>query len=131
MSRRSHDSDPSFLFELRIPGQYKGDPDIYIRAWDRPPPEDNRTGHSYLDCELRQGGRVIFKRGDTWCGVNQWTSTDGPEARALCLSLFGDWRVESTDPVTEEQQEWLERNGEYLSMLAAEREERAARRKAS
>lgn len=125
--------DHSFLFELRIPGQYRGEPDIYIRAWDRPSPADNPTHHSYLDCELRQGGKVVFPRGATWCGVNQWTNTDGPEARALCLALFGMKPGDTDDDYfasyTQDQLEWAKRNGEYLSMLASEREERAAKRK--
>lgn len=67
--------------------------------------------------------------------MSQWTSTDGPEARALTLSLFGmkpwDTDADYFDGYTTEQLEWARSNGEYLSMLATEREERAARRKAS
>lgn len=131
--------DPSFLFELRIPGQYKGDPDIYIRAWDKPrselPADYCRWGHSPIDVELRQGDKVIFPRGATYYGLPAGHTTDGEMSRANAMSTLamkpGDTDEDYFATYTPEQLEWVSRNGEYLSMLATEREERTARRKAS
>lgn len=112
-------SDPTFLFELRIPGQNKGDAAIVIRAFDGEH-QDPKTGHRRIDAELRQGGEVIFPRGATYCAVNRWTSIDGLAAKELVMSLFamkpGDTDPDYFDGYTQRQLEWAERNGEYLGL---------------
>lgn len=97
---------------------------IVIHAYDANRTDPN-TGHMRIDAELRQGGKVIFGRGDTYCAVNRWTAIDSDAAKALVLSLFA-MKPGDTDPdyfasYTPEQLEWASANGEYLSMVAEER----------
>lgn len=113
-TRNRHD----WLFELRIPGQFKGEPMIVIHAWDANH-TDPQTGHMRIDCELRQGGKVIFQRGATYCAVNRWTGTDSDAAKELVMALFamkpGDTDPDYFDSYSPEQLEWAKRNGEHLS----------------
>ena len=117
-------TDPAFLFELRVPGQYQGDKTIIIRAWEGEPFACG-PNHTRLDCELRQGGKIIFPRGATWCGIPGHQTIDGPMARETVLSLFamkpGDTDRDYFSAYTPEQLEWAVANGEHLSMVAEDR----------
>ena len=113
-------SNWDYLFGLRVKFH---DGTLTVRAYDA-----NRTsgyGHSYIDIEVKWNGRVLFKRGDTNCGVNAWTSIDGKEARELVLSTLamkpGDTDPGYFDNYTPEQLEWASSHGEELSMIAEDR----------
>ena len=92
---------------------------VTIRAWDAN--HRDSTGHNRIDAELRQGARVIFARGDTYCATPGHCSVDGIEARELVCSLFamkpGDTDAEYFGGYTPEQLEWAQANGEELGML--------------
>lgn len=92
---------------------------VIVKAFDRPAPQDNRMGHSWIDIEVRHEGRVIFPRGSLYCAVNAWTSTDGVAARELVLSTVG-MRPDDADreyfaSYTPEQLAWAEEFGEAIS----------------
>lgn len=117
--------DPAYLFTLRIPGQYQGEPMITIHAWERPAGD---TGtHWGLEFEVRQGGRVVFPRGSLWGAVSHVAgqSVDGPWARELAIGCAamkpGDTDSDYFADYTPEQLEWAGANGEYLSIVAEER----------
>lgn len=123
--------DPAFLFELRVQ-PYRREHDsrkIIIRAFDKPShPAMNSTGHSYIDVEVRHGGKVIFPRGQLWCGVNAWTSTDGMAARDLVMSLVamhpsagGGEGDDYYRDYTEAQLQWAETYGEALDCERSDR----------
>lgn len=87
------------LFRMRIALTHKSfeaRPVACISAWDANV-QDPQTGHHRIDVALtlrwtEDGVRKslkVWKRGETWCAVNRWTSVDGKEARELVLSLFG------------------------------------------
>jgi hypothetical protein len=101
-----------FLFTLRVKLR-KDEPVVVIRAWQG---SFQAPNHTRIDCELRQGGKVIFARGATWCATPG--CVDGIEARELVMSLLamrpGDTDEEYFAGYTPEQLEWVERNGESL-----------------
>lgn len=112
--------DPSHLFTLHVRVR-KGEPVIVIHAYDGPRGTFSATGHSRIDVEVRQGGRVVFPRGALYCGVPSNTTTDGIAARELVLSLVsmrpGDTDEEYFGDYTEEQLSWVNRYAEELSMV--------------
>src|ERR1700678_2705124 len=77
--------DPKYLFTLRL-RVAMGAPLVIVDAFDGGPEAYPGTHHR-IDVEVRQGGKVIFPRGATWCAVNGWTSIDGIQAKELVLSL--------------------------------------------
>jgi len=110
-------TDPNHLFTLRVPPMRQGEPAIMVRAYDAPRPSE--TGHNYIDLEVRHGREVIFPRGQLFCGVNQWTSIDGTEARELALSAVamkpGDTDRDYFAGYTPAQLAWAEEHGEHVS----------------
>lgn len=46
-----------------------------------------RPYHNRIDVEVRQGGRIIFPKGQLYCGLPSQYSTDGIHAKELVLSL--------------------------------------------
>lgn len=88
---------------------------VTITAWEG-------TGFD-IDCELRQGGKVIFARGDTWCAMPG--CIDGIEAKELVTSCFtikpGDTDPEYFASYTPDQLAWVTRNGEELDVLKQDR----------
>lgn len=111
-------NDPAFLFELRVPGRLHSDPMIIIRAFELPQDWEGRTP---MTLEVRQGGKVIFPRGDLWGSVNAWTAIDGDKAKEHALFMAslkpGDTDEEAFEGYTEEQKDWCSTNGEYLSLI--------------
>lgn len=120
MRKRSTDT-PSHLFTLRF--RLASGP-VTIYAWENYAASLGQT-HTHIDVELRQGGRVVFPRGKTWCGVPGHTTTDGIYARELVGSLLamrpGDTDRDYFDGYTAEQLAWAEANGEELEMLVSMR----------
>lgn len=87
-------------------------------AWQGSAWHASAPNHTRIDCELRQGGKIIFARGDTWCATPGCVDDD--EAKELVMSLFA-MRPGDTDPeyfasYTAEQLAWVERNGEELGV---------------
>ncbi len=115
--------DHSFLFQLRV-GIFMDEPLIIINAWEG---GVNFNGGTRIDVEVKQGGNVIFRRGDTWCGTPAYggMSLDGKEAKELVLSLVamkpGDTDAEYFENYTNEQIEWAEKYGDYLCSVGMER----------
>lgn len=114
--------DLSYLFTLRIKLR-KDLPLIIIHAWDGNAPTMN--SHNRIDCELRMGGKIIFPRGETYCGLPRHTCIDGIAARELVLSLFamkpGDTDDEYFKAYTEEQLDFAKTYGEDLDIVKQER----------
>ena len=113
------------LFTLKV-APYRRDYDkrqIIITAWDKP--KQPSTGHHYIDIEVRHGGKVIFPRGQLYCGVNQWTTTDGMQARELVLTTVamkpGDTDAEYFEYYTDDQKDWAMAYGEDISMVKQDR----------
>lgn len=96
---------------------------ITMTAWESP--EYSSTGHTRLDCELRQNGKTIFPRGATYCGTPGHMTIDGDDAKELVASLFamkpGDTDSEYFESYTPDQLEWAEQNGEELDLLKMDR----------
>jgi hypothetical protein len=117
-------TDQTLLFVLRLK-PYTRKKRIEIKAWDRPDPADNPTGHSYIDVEVKHGAAVIFPRGQLYCGVNQWTATDGEAAKALVLSLVamkpGDTDEDYFEGYSDDQKAWANEYGDVISMTASYR----------
>lgn len=121
MSRAEH----AFLFELRVKARIDR-PCVIIRAYDRPQsPGDKSTGHNPIDIEVTQAGKTIFARGQLYCAVNRWTTTDGIAARELVLSTVamkpGDTDADYFADYSPEQLNWAREHGEYLDMVRLDR----------
>lgn len=111
---------PGYLFGMRV--KLSGGVAM-IRAWDGH--QIGPYGHTRIDCELQWRGtglanyRTIFPRGALYCGVPGHQSIDGPQARALVLSLFamkpGDADAEYFEGYTAEQLAWADAHGDDLS----------------
>jgi hypothetical protein len=131
--RKAYLSSPeSLLFKLRVPGAQKGDPSIMVEARD----SGERyllDGRTKILVRVVQGRKEVFPLGQLYCGVGAGQTDDGPEARAHALFLVsmkpGDTDEEYFDGYSPEQLTWAEHNGEWLSLLVHEREERAAKRR--
>src|SRR5271165_410116 len=106
--RHNKNERHDYLFTLKLK-LFKGEPMIIIDAYDAPK-RYYGTGINGIDVEVRQGGKIIFERGQLYCGVNQWTVIDGDEAKELVLSLVSI----SIETHSAEQLEWTARNGESI-----------------
>lgn len=114
--------DLSHLFTLRV--KVRTDrPTIIIHAFDANMTDS--TGHSRIDVEVRMGGKVVFPRGATYCGMSRGTCLDGIAAKEAVLALVamrpGDTDDDYFDSYTPEQ---LAFAGEYGEDLECEREYR-------
>lgn len=103
------------LFTLRVRA-FVGEPMIIIHAYDAN--HRDSTGHNRIDVEVKQGGKVIFKRGDTWCATAAHTSIDGTEAKELVMGLVamkpGDTDDDYFKGYSAEQLAWANKYGEHL-----------------
>jgi hypothetical protein len=111
--------DLSHLFTLRV--KVRTDRlTIVIHAFDANVTDS--TGHSRIDVEVRIGGKTIFPRGATWCGMPRGTTLDGIEAKELVLSLVamrpGDTDDDYFDNYTPEQLAFAVEYGEALGCEA-------------
>jgi len=79
--------------------------------------------HTRLNCELRQGGKVVFAKGDLFVGIPG--CIDDNSAKESVGALFalrpGDTDREFFDSYTPEQLKWVTDNGEELGMLVSDR----------
>jgi hypothetical protein len=109
-----------FLFTLRV-CVFASEPLVVVNAFEG----SRRVGgsHNQIDVEVRQGGRVVFPRGQLYCGLPSFRSVDGPDARELVLSLVamrpGDTDRDYFAHYTPEQLAWVDRNGDGVSYAAA------------
>jgi hypothetical protein len=106
--------DPRYLFSLR----YRlASGSIVIHAWEGGFQQPN---HTRIDCELRQNGKVIFARGDTYCGTPG--CVDDNAAKELVSSLFAmtprDTDREFFEGYSQDQIDWAYANGEELGFLS-------------
>lgn len=112
-------SDPSYLFTIRFKLSTGW---VTMRAWEGGREEPN---HTRLICEMSQNGKVIFEKGQAWCGIPGHQSIDGLAAKECVASLFamkpGDTDRDYFEGYTPEQLAWAEQNGEELSMLKSDR----------
>ena len=118
---REHD----FLFTLRV-CVFASEPLVVVNAF-----EGRGVGracvvggsHNQIDVEVRQGGRVVFPRGQLYCGLPTFKSIDGPDARELVLSLVamrpGDTDADFFAHYTPEQLAWADRNADGVSYAAS------------
>lgn len=87
-------------------------PTIVVRVWD--------DAYPRLDVEVRQGGKVVFPKGQLYCGLPHYgtPSSDGDYARRLVCDLVG-MAPGDTDPdyfegYSEAQRAWARENGEAV-----------------
>lgn len=109
------------LFELHV---WLGSERARITAYEGP---EQPTGHTTIYAALKMPGArgALFPIGWSWVGVPRGTVIDGPKAKEAVLSLFamkpGDTDPEFFENYTSDQLAFVNRWGEELSMLAAER----------
>lgn len=127
-----HDLSVLFTLYVALTNKAHGNVRLAVRAFDANH-TDPQTGHHRIDVEAilfetvngKRERRVIFKRGDTYCAVNRWTSIDSDAAKELVLSLLamkpGDTDAEYFASYTPEQIAFAERYGEDIG---CERERR-------
>ena len=120
---REHD----FLFTLRV-CVFASEPLVVVNAFEG----RGRGGgsHNRIDVEVSQGGRVVFPRGQLYCGLPTFKPIDGPDARELVLLLvamkppcFGhcDTDADYFEHYTPEQLAWVDRNADGVGAAAASR----------
>jgi hypothetical protein len=112
------------LFSLRYTMPEDGSK-VVITAYDT-----NQTYYPHgpqhkLHATLTHNKKVIWKLGDTYCGVSPMHSIDGEDAKALVTSLFamrpGDTDAEYFEHYTQEQLDFADKYGEDLAMLSYHR----------
>lgn len=112
--------DPAFLFEQRVklPGGL-----MVVRAFEAPISRQAHrftTGHTTIELELRFAGKLLWPRGSTTVGTPAHECVDGPEAKALALSLFelkpGDTDAEFFADYTPEQLAFVQANSDEIMM---------------
>lgn len=129
-------SDHDRLFGMRVDltgRNARGGAVLAITAYDGNH-TDPQTGHHRIDVRARmyttgpngkRRMRTIFKRGETYCAVNRWTSIDGKEARELVLSLLsmkpGDTDSEYFASYKPHQLDFASTYGEEVSMVRYDR----------
>jgi len=112
--------EADFLFTLRV-CVFASEPLVVINAFEG----SRRVGgsHNQIDVEVRQGGRVVFPRGQIDCGLPTFEPIDGPDARELVLSLVamkpGDTDRDYFADYTPEQLAWAERHADGVSYAAS------------
>lgn len=117
--------EADFLFTLRV-CVFASEPLVVINAFEGRDAGRARVvggSHNQIDVEVRQGGRVVFPRGQIYCGLPTFKSIDGPDARELVLSLVamkpGDTDADFFAHYTPEQLAWAERHGDGVSYAAS------------
>lgn len=112
--------DPAFLFEQRLT---LADGLAIIRAFEAPLSRQAHrftTGHTTIELELRFKGETLWPRGSTTVGTPAHVSIDGPEAKALALSLFelkpGDTDAEFFSGYTPEQLDFVQSHSDEIMM---------------
>ena len=112
-------TNDNLVFELRV--KLSSGP-IVIRAYEGPFVQPN---HTRLWCELKQNGKVLFPRDDFYVGIPGQHCIDSDFAKETVLSLFalkpGGTDKEFFKDYTPEQLEWVDQNGDELSMVALDR----------
>lgn len=108
------------LFTLRIKTR---EGMIVINAYDAN--NVGSYGHSRVDIEVKQNGKVIFKRGDLYVGIPSGHSIDDgyvKEAVLSCVAMKpGDTDREYFDSYSQEQLDWANQYGEDLDMIRMDR----------
>jgi hypothetical protein len=115
--------EADFLFTLRV-CVFASEPLVVVNAFEgRNAGRGGMGSHNQIDVEVRQGGRVVFPRGQLYCGLPTFKSIDGPHARELVLSLVamrpGDTDEDFFAHYTPEQLAWAERNADGVSYAAS------------
>jgi len=116
--------EPDFLFTLRV-CVFADEPLVVVNAFEGRDAGRGGVGgsHNQIEVEVRQGGLVVFPRGQLYCGLPTFKSIDGPDARELVLSLVamkpGDTDADYFADYTPEQLAWAERHGDGVSYAAA------------
>lgn len=123
--------DPAFLFELRVrlaPDFGEKATFATIRAFEAPIGKQAHrftSGHTTIDLELLANGKVLWSRGSTTVGTPAHVSIDGPEAKALALSLFelksGDTDADFFADYTPAQLAFVERYSDSFWCARTER----------
>ncbi len=110
--------DPNIAFILKVRLR-TDEPAIVIVAYDDMVPNWDSAGRQRLTVEVRQGGKVIFPKGQLY-GAHHGSS-DGVAAREHVMSLVAMKPGDTDDEYftdaqyTPEQLEWAEHNGDGLS----------------
>lgn len=112
--------DPAFLFEQRV--TLSGGL-MVVRAFEAPiSAQAHRftTGHTTIELELRFAGKTLWSRGSATVGTPAHVCVDGPEAKALALSLFelepGDTDGDFFADYTPEQLEFVQTYSDEIMM---------------
>lgn len=115
-------SDPAFALRVRL---HNGHTTSYamIYAYDDLRPQWDEAGRIRLAVEVREGGKIIFPKGQLYCALHG--SSDGIRARELVLSLVamkpGDTDADYFADYTPEQLEWAEAHSDDISMVRESR----------
>ena len=121
MTQLNQEAD--FLFTLRV-CVFASEPLVVVNAFEgRNAGRGGMGSHNRIEVEVRQGGRVVFPRGQLYCGLPTFKSIDGPDARELVLSLVamrpGDTDADYFADYTSEQLAWADRNADGVSYAAS------------
>lgn len=120
MTTTDYSDDHNYLFTLNIPVSDGG---VIVHAFEAGNMGPNHTKIN-VEVGFRATGsdqeKVIFARGDTWCGIPSIHSIDGAHARELVGNLIamkpGDTDSEYFESYTSEQLEFAKRYGEEISL---------------
>ena len=93
-----------------------GDATIRINAFDG---MVKSGSHNRIDIEVRQGTKVIFPKGQLYCGLPRSKNLRGNDAKELVLSLLSIECGDADD--TEEQKEWSRKYSEHISCIRQQR----------
>ena len=115
--------EADFLFTLRV-CVFASEPLVVVNAFEgRNAGRGGMGSHNRIEVEVRQGGRVVFPRGQLYCGLPTFKPIDGPHARELVLSLVamkpGDTDEDFFAHYTPEQLAWVDRNADGVSYAAS------------
>lgn len=116
---------PVFCQRIKL-GSCSNPTRIIIRAYEGPVGPQGHTTTLFCELDIRRPDakwQRLFAREGFWCGVNRFTSIDSDDAKELSISLFAtlDQDNDAFESYTTEQQDFVQRFGEELRMVASDR----------
>lgn len=118
-------NDPNHAFSLRIPGSLIGDKPIMIDSFAVP--KRDTLHHRGFEIEVRQGGKVIFPRGQLYYGTPNGHEQDDDYSKAMAVELAAMKNGDTDDEFftdakyTDDQMRWAEDNSDNLRLYSAEK----------
>lgn len=119
---KTYRDDPNYLFTLLV-NTSKGK--VNIRAFESAASVGYSPTHHRIDVEVRLGGKIMFPRGQLYCGIPQGNRIGGIAAKELVMSLVGmkpgDTDFSYFEDYSPGQLEFARSVGEDISMAAHDR----------